>query len=330
MRLIRLAATFGIIRADDNASKELGKGIDLRKTNLLGDFQERQASVFASLPSDCFIKKTLHYSGSNFDYFASTKQFYQKMAIGAGLDASLESAFTLGATLSSLIQKADSNETQVSGISLNIQTITEKILVQKDCLYDDQISSSTKHFVRDLERLPLTFEKPWLANSWKAYSVFLETYGSHVITSVKRGSSIRQATFAESSSSYSQRDFQVKSCLELAGPTNVAKVGVKACAKISKSEISKATKMKTVDKLIIRGGTKETCNALYKQRTEDLIEKLLNEAGETDAAVEHTFISMWGILQSRFGIGSENYIRAVNLQYDYLGFLNYGCQFKEI
>lgn len=117
LRLIRLAATFGIIRADDNASKELGKGIDLRKTNLLGDFQERQASVFASLPSDYFIKKTLHYSDSNFDYFPSTKQFYQKMAIGAGLDASLESAFTLGATLSSLIQKADSNETQVSGMS---------------------------------------------------------------------------------------------------------------------------------------------------------------------------------------------------------------------
>ena len=87
--------------------------------------------------------------------------------------------------------------------------------------------------------------------------------------------------------------------------------------------------MKTVDKLIIRGGIKETCNALYKQRTEDLIEKLLNEAGESDAAVEHTFRSLWDILQSRFETGSDNYIRAVNLQYYDLGYLNYGCRFKE-
>ena len=87
--------------------------------------------------------------------------------------------------------------------------------------------------------------------------------------------------------------------------------------------------MNTVNKLIIRGGTKETRNALNKQRTEDLIEKLLNEAGESDAAVEHTFRSVWDILQSRFPTGSENYIRAVNLQYYYLGYLNYGCRFKE-
>ena len=313
-----LTTTFRGIRADskpDSATEELGKGINLRKTNLLKDFQEREASVFEPLPLSCFIKKKLHYSGSNFDYYASTKAFYSKLAVGAGLEASLESTFTLGATLSGDIQKTDSKQSKVSGTSLNVKALTGEILVKKDCLDDDEISTLTKKLVKDLEGLPLTIDKPWLANSRKAYNVFLETYGSHVATSVKRGSSIKQTTFAESSSSYSQRDFQVKSCLELAGPTNVGKVGVKACANVSKSEISKATKMNMEDKLIIRGGTKETRNALYKKRTEDLIEKLLNEAGESDAAVEHTFRSVWDILQSRFPTGSENYIRAVNLQY---------------
>jgi len=330
--LIYLTTTFRGIRAEDNAdsaTEELGKGINLRKTNLLKDFQEREASVFEPLSSSCFIKKKLHYSGSNFDYYASTKAFYSKLAVGAGLEASLESTFTLGATLSSVVQKTDSKESKVSGTSLNVKALSEKILVKKDCLNDDEISTLTKKLVKDFEGLPLTIDKPWLANSWKAYNVFLETYGSHVVTSVKRGSSIKQTTFAESSSSYSQRDFQVKSCLELAGPTNVGKVGVKACANVSKSEISNATKMNTVNKLIIRGGTKETRNALYKKRTEDLIEKLLNEAGESDASVEHTFRSLWDILQSRFETGSDNYIRAVNLQYFYLGYLNYGCRFKE-
>lgn len=329
---ICLSATFRGIRADskpDSVTEELGKGLYLRKTNLLADFQESEASVFERLPSSCFVTKKLHYSGSNYDYYASTKAFYSKLAVGASLDASLESSFTLGATLSSVIQKEDSKESKVSGISLIVRSITEKILVKKDCLDDDETSTLTKRFVKALETLPLTIKSPWLANSWKAYNVFLETFGSHVITSVQRGSSLRQTTFAESSKSYSQRDFQVNSCIKLAGPTDVGKVGVKACANVTKKEISSATNMNTIDKIIVRGGTKETRNALVEQRTKELIEKFLNEAGESDAAVEHTFRAVWNILQSRFGPGSENYIRAVNLQYYYLGYLNYGCPYIE-
>ena len=75
----------------------------------------------------------------------------------------------------------------MSGMSLNVRALTEKILVKKDCLDDDDTSTLTKHLVKDLKWLPLIFEKPWLANSWKAYNVFLGKYGSHVVTSVKRG-----------------------------------------------------------------------------------------------------------------------------------------------
>ena len=313
----------------DPVSKELGKGVDLRKINLLGDFQEAESSVFEPLPEKCFKKEKLHYTGSNFDYYASTKAFYSKMALRAGLDTSLESDFTLGATLSSVVQKTESKESQISGMSLNIRALTEKFLVTKDCFRNEELSTLSKNLVEDFERLPMTISKPWLANSWKAYSVFLETYGSHVVTSVKRGASIRQTTFAESSKSYSQRDFQVKSCVSLAGPTSVGKVGVKACANVSKEEVAKTSSMNTVDNIVLRGGTLETRNALRGDRTEKLIEKFLNEAGESDSAIEHTFRSLWSILQSRFGIGSDNYVRAVNLQYYYLGYLNYGCRHSE-
>ena len=308
---------------------ELGKGINVRKTKLLEDFHEREAKVFETLPENCFKRQKLHYSGSNFDYYASTKSFYKHIAAAAGLEASLESSFTLGTTLNSVIRKTESKESQVSGMTLNVRALTEKILVKKDCLDNVETSTLTKRFVKDFENLPLVFKHPMLANSWKAYNVFLETYGSHVITSVTRGASMKQTTFAESSKSYSQRDFQVKSCTKLAGPVSVTKVGVEACANVSKSEMSKASDMNTVDKLIIKGGKKETRNKLLCERSKDLIEKLLNEAGESDASIEHTFRPIWDILESRFDTGSENYIRAVNLQYYYLGFLNYGCRFIE-
>lgn len=138
-----------------------------------------------------------------------------------------------------------------------------------------------------------------------------------------------QTIFTASSTSYSQRNFEVRSCVKLAGPTNVAKVGVDICANVTKSEIANVTKMNTEDKLVIRGGSKKTRNALRTKRTEKLMEEFLNEANETEASVGHTFRSLWDILQSRFQTGSGNYIRAVNLQYYYLGYLNYGCRFKE-
>ena len=313
----------------DPVSKELGKGVDLRKINLLGDFQEAESSVFEPLPEKCFKKENLHYTGSNFDYYASTKAFYSKMALGAGLDASLESGFTLGATLSGVVQKKESKEAQISGMPLNIRALTEKFLVTKDCFHNEELSNLSKNLVEDFERLLMTISQPWLANSWKAYGAFLETYGSHDVTTVKRGASIRQTTFAESSKSYSQRDFQVKSCVSLAGPTSVGKVGVKACTNVSKEEVAKTSSMNTVDNIVLRGGTLETRNALRGDRTEKLIEKFLNEAGKSDSAIEHTFRSLWNILQSRFGISSDNYVRAVNLQYYYVGYLNYGCRHSE-
>ncbi|XP_068755067.1 DELTA-alicitoxin-Pse2b-like [Montipora capricornis] len=329
--LFCLTTTFKGITAEINTfreTEELGKSIYLRKTNILADFKEREVSVFDSLPSSCFTKTKLYHSGSYFEYYKSTKAFYSKISQGAGLETSLESTYTLGATLGTVSTKEDSNEFKVSGMSLNIRALTRKILVKRDCLDDEKTSTLTKRLLRDFESLPTHFEKPWRKNSWKGYDDFLKTFGSHVITSIKLGSSIKQTAFAKSSQSYSQRDFQVKSCVSLAGPTSVGKVGVKACANFSKSEISKATRMNTKNTLIVRGGTKETRNALLYYRTKDQITKLLNEADQTDAAVEHSFRPIWNILQSRYRIGSENYVRAVNLQYYYLGYLNYGCQFR--
>ena len=329
MLFICLTATFKGISGDSD-TQELGKGVYLRKINLLNDFQEKQASVFESFPSTCFLKKDLHSTGSFFDYYESTKDFYSKVGMEAGLDASLQSSFTLGVTLSSVAQQVQSKESKASGMSLNVRALTKKILVDKDCL--DATANLSHNLIKDLEKLPKKVEKPWRKNSWRGYDVFLKKYGSHVVTSVNRGASIRQTTFAKSSKSYSQRDFQVRSCVSFAGPTAAGKVGVEACANFSKGERSAASHMNTEDKLVIRGGKTETRSALRTKRTEELIEKFLREANESDAGVEHTFRSIWNILQSRFLFkpGSEaNYIKAVNLQYYYLGFLNYGCSFKK-
>ena len=117
-------------------------------------------------------------------------------------------------------------------MSLNALAINEKNLLKRGCLEGDEMTLK-KEFLDDLELLPTTLRDPWESNSWEAYSNFLRKYGSHVITSVTLGTSFRQMTFAESSKSYSERDFEVKSCLSLSGPTSAGEAGFKACTDIN-------------------------------------------------------------------------------------------------
>ena len=307
-------------------TQELGKVINLGKTNLLEDFKEKETSIFEPFPSECFRKEKLNSTRSLFEYYESTKAFYSKLATQAGLDASLQSAYSLSTSLNSVTQSTSSSKSKVSGISLIVEALTEKIHLNKDCLNDESFEFK-QSFIEKLERLPLKIDEPWERNSWRSYNDFLDDYGSHVVTSVMRGVRIKQMSFSRSSESYNERDFQVKSCVSFAGPTSVGKVGVSACANISKSESSKASDMSTTDKLLIRGGSGETRSQLLHDRSKELIQKLMNEAADTHSSVQHTFRAVWKVLQGRFPSGSPNYVRGLNLQYYYLGFLNYGCPY---
>ena len=204
-------------------------------------------------------------------------------------------------------------------MSLIKQALTEKIHVNKECLVSDDISTLKGTFLKDLEDLPVNIENP---NSWREYCNFLKKYGSHAVTSVKRGSRFQQMTFAESSKAHTERDFQVKACVLAAEPTQVGKVGVSACLEVSQSEISKASKMSTSEKRFVKGGKRETNSKLANRATSvELLGQLMSEADEFPASVQHTFLAIWTILQSRFKQKYPNNIRATNLEYYYLGFL---------
>ena len=183
----------------------------------------------------------------------------------------------------------------------------------------DDISTLKGTYLKDLEDLPVNIENP---NSWREYRNFLKKYGSHAVTSVKHGSRFQQMTFAESSKAYTERDFQVKACVLAAEPTQVGKVGVSACLEVSQSEISKASKMSTSEKRFVKGGKRETNSKLANRATSvELLGQLMSEADEFPAFVQHTFLAIWTILQSRFKLKYPNNIRAANLEYYYLGFL---------
>jgi len=309
---------------------ELGKAIDLREANLLADFQELERTIFEPFKPECFIDETKKIRSSRkfMEYYENSRAFYSSLATQSELDVSLQSSYTLGVSLQVATKSKSSETNKVSGMSLNAVAINEKILVRRGCLEGDE-ASLTDRFLADLEDLPAKIEEPWEKSSWEPYNSFLKTYGSHVITSVTLGASFRQMIFAESSKSYSERDFEVKSCLSLAGPTAAGELGFKACADITESEKSKASQISTSDKVFVLGGSLDTRNKLLDQETRSVeeIQKLLDEASDEPSSIEHTFVAIWNILQSRFQTGSPNHIRGLNLEYYFLGFLNYGCTY---
>ena len=307
---------------------ELGKAIYLPEANLFGDFQELERTIYKPLKPECFIdeKKRIQSSRKFMEYYENSRAFYSSLATQSELDVSLQSSYTLGVSLQVATKSKSSQSNKVSGISLNAVAINEKILVRRGCLEGDE-ATLTDQFLSDLETLPLKIEEPWERFSWEPYYNFLRTYGSHIITSVTLGTCVKQMTFAESSKSYSERDFEVKSCLSFAGPTAAGELGLKACTDITQSEKSEASKISTSDKVFVFGGIPDTRNKVLdpETRSPKVIQKLLDEASEAPSSIEHTFVAMWSILQSRCKPGSPCHIRGLNLQYYYLGFLNYGC-----
>ena len=202
--------------------EELGKAIDLREANLLGDFQELERTIFEPFSPKCFIDETKKIQSSRkfMEYYENSRAFYSSLATQSELDVSWQSSYTLGVSLQVATKSKSSQNNKVSGMSLNAVAISEKILVRRGCLEGDE-ATLTDRFLADLEDLPVKIEQPWEKSYWEAYNSFLKTYGSHVITSSTLGASFRQMIFAESSESYSERDFEVKSCLSLAGTTPV-------------------------------------------------------------------------------------------------------------
>ena len=246
------------------------------------------------------------------------------MTTTAGLDSSLQSDFSLGFTLDSALKGVSSLKRTVTGNSLVIMAAVSQTFLNKDCISDS--SSIDQTLLKDFSALPQFILSPWDLKSWKLYDVFLKKHGSHVVTAITNGSSINQMAFADTSDSYSERNFQVKSCLSLAGPTEIGGLNASICAGITQSEITEVSEMTMSDSLAVRGGTQATRNELMKHRTAGLIEKFMNEANETHTPIHYTFTSIWDLLQGIFaGEDHENFLRAVNLEYYFLGYLNYGC-----
>ncbi|KAL9987582.1 hypothetical protein ACROYT_G001917 [Oculina patagonica] len=305
----------------------LGRGVYLPDFNLVGHLPKSGHQILNALVlKKCTMEAPEEVTEKGFNYYRDRGAFYSSVATAYGVQSSLKTDFSLGVTLGAASREKSALGRSVTGNSLLIEASYGQEMLNKNCLMFEK--NFDPEFLNRFRALPDKISDPWLPNAWTSYDAFLK-YGSHVVTSTLLGSSINQMVFAETVDSYSERDFKVKSCLFLAGTKDtedIPDLGVSICSGIDKSEISQVSKMSMSDYLTIRGGTAATRNELFKHRTADLIVKFMNEAKATKSAIQYTLTPIWEILQTLYvGKDTPNFVRAVNLEYYYLGFLNYGC-----
>lgn len=276
----------------------LGQGFALSKIDLLTkQFKSTGAKIFEDLPMDeCTETGKLGTISKDDSFYSSTKSLYQLVKTNTGVGGSLEGPYTLGASVSAVTNNMASDETQIQGVSLDLQAFSMSTELRTDCINKKPLA---KELIEYFEALPKKIYDPSKLESWSEYSVLLDTYGSHFVRESISGSSIHQYVFAKSDQKFSERDFTVNACLSLAGPKEAGKVGVSACSGVSKKDIRKSRSQPMVKKLVIRGGSAATRAELTGQLSPEQINKFLNEAQTDPSPIQYRFYPIWRVLKSR-------------------------------
>lgn len=275
----------------------------------------------------CSLAKKKPIASQSFTFFKNTQSFYSSLVTTFKFGFTLSAGFTLGFTLDYVSKRISAVNRTVAGNMLEIKASTYQSTLYDDCIMN--VKNFEPSFLSDFAQLPTQIDRPWWPTSWMRYEAFLKKYGSHMVSSVIYGASIKQMAFAESKSEYTERDFQVNCCLQLGGSAEAISVDINICVGITKDEIKRVRHMAMSDSLIIRGGSDETRNALIGKRTAELIKKFMTEAKTTNSTMEFKFTSIWDILKGTSKVTSDNYLRAVNLENFYLGYRNYGCPLQK-
>ena len=277
------------------------------------------------MPEHCLRKVDLATTVKDQSFYKNTGEFYKSIATQTSLKANYESHFTLGFSLDATTKTVSGSKREISGTSLNLATKSYELQFLPNCLYETTVHDRV---IADFSRLDVEISEPWYKVSWRDYHHFLQTHGSHVVTAVTLGSSVDQYAFAEESSSYSSRDFTVKACASLAGNVAVSSLSVEACSGVTKEEISKLYNSKMTTTITVRGGTVDTRNRLVYERSNELLIQFLGEGQTQPTPIEYTLTPIWQILRSQKHVVAANKntrVQAINLQYYYDGYLNFGC-----
>lgn len=161
----------------------LGQSIYVPNTDLLGSLPSG-VHLFSSLQERCMQNQPLQKSARKTDYYRDTASTYSSIATATGLQANFETDFSFGVTLDVITGSISGKERKVSGFTLQLSEKAYILFLSKDCLLQ---GIPSPQFIDEFHSLRSNIGRPWLYESWREYRIFLNTWGTHIITGVTRG-----------------------------------------------------------------------------------------------------------------------------------------------
>jgi len=309
----------------------LGKGFNLHAVDIVAK-RVGGAKIFDSMDNKCVLAQHGRMSSFVIEHYKDIRSFYETTATATGLVAEMVGKFTMGKTLNVKTSALSSGDISVRGSSLRKSVITQINTLDRNCYSVNSILDST--FVKSLEMLPVKISNPKISTHWESYDDFLNVFGSHLVTQVSLGSSIRQWTFSNDEKKYSEKDLQISTCVSFEGASKVGTLGIPECQKWTTKEITRASKRQVYSHIDVLGGSDETRNLLLEERSRELIKKLMDEGRFRPSAIDHQFEPIWEIIRTKFSgydlRSIEMRARASNLRQYYLGYLCFGCSHQSI
>ena len=328
--MLKFSATMSIIAASllliishafaSDDRHDIGRSFFIPNTDMLdglsGGYEILQSNLEGCIHnvSDSKLKRGYHF-------YEDQRSFYHSLSTEVSIGGELRNAFTMGATLSSTSGGMSTMDTTIKGANLDIAAYSREVYIDVGCIYGSELAQEVK---TRFEQLPSKIENPEKDNSWIEYESFLQTFGSHFVQKAYYGSRLSQYIFSKHSATYDSCDFNIKACEKFEGLANIGKFGINSCQGFNKSDANKVEHMEVNAKLILKGGTKETRNALSTKRTKELIQQFLNEANIGTLPIRYTYIPIWTLLKTIY-LKTEHLAKAVNLESYYKGYLNFDC-----
>jgi hypothetical protein len=163
----------------------------------------------------------------------------------------------------------------------------------------DNLTDDFKNAVSDLSRYKV--KEPDNPSSWIPYRAFLDSWGTHVMTSIHFGSKIEVYESLQSNDEDTANILQVKTCLKM--HEDLSKISAGVCSNISEVDKRKANSLITTFKPYILGGDdniRKQISIIYlddKTPSAQLLNDFISSSDKSNQAIGYTFVPIWKVMQ---------------------------------
>lgn len=301
----------------------IGNTFYLPHVNLLESITGGQNIFNSSQLAKCIVQTSIQDDHNVLEWYKDNEVLYRAVADEAGLTGTYGGSFTLKTSLDSVYSTESWKDTEVKSSSLDYGSYKEIVEINKVCAFNR--SMLTGSFLADLNSLPTTIEDPSISDDWEQYDLFINKYGSHVLSKVHLGARLQHFATTESTTSYNQSAFMARLCLDVEGADPGQKFSVTGCDAFSKTdrEASEVYNMNLAS--FIRGGDPNLRAKLQVSLDPTTIEQFIASAQNITNPIQYGFTPLWEVISQLDAPKSDLYYRALNLMAYYSGFMEYGC-----